>query len=90
MGDLVKFAETTSIGGLAQIVENKNWARRIYWIVVVVSSWVYAGYLTREAILDWEENPVLTTTDTGRISDVQFPKIVVCPPRVNIQLHFSC
>ena len=84
MGKLVKFAETTSIGGLAQVVENKNWVRRIYWIVVVVSSWVYAGYLIREAFLDWEENPILTTTETDRISDVQFPKIVVCPPRVNI------
>ena len=84
MGNLKKFAETTSIGGLAQIVENKNWVRRIYWIVVVVSSWVYAIYLIREAFLDWEENPILTTTETDRISDVQFPKIVVCPPRVNI------
>ena len=84
MSDLVKFAETTSIGGLAQIVENKNWIRRIYWILVVGSSWVYAGYLIREAFLDWEENPILTITETGGISDVQFPKITVCPPRVNI------
>ena len=84
MGHLVKFAETTSIGGLAQIADSKSWGWRIYWIVVVGSSWIFAGYLINEAFLDWDEYPISTTTETGRISDVQFPKIVVCPPRVNI------
>ena len=84
MGYLAKFAETSSIGGLAQIAESNSWTGRIYWIVAVASSWILAGYLTSEAFVYWAKNPILTTTETGRISDVQFPKIVVCPPRVNI------
>ena len=84
MGNLRKFAETTSIGGLGQLVDSKNWARIIYWILVVGSSWLGAGYLFSEALQDWAENPISTITETDSISDVQFPKIVVCPPRVNI------
>ena len=81
---LVKFAENSSIAGLSQIVEGKSWVGRIFWIFAVASSWILTAYLTNEAIIDWANNPVLTTTETDRISDVQFPKIVVCPPRVNI------
>ena len=84
MSFLVKFTENSSISGLAQIAESRSWAGRIYWIVAVASSWILAGYLTSEAFVDWANNPVLTTTETDRIADVQFPKIVVCPPRVNI------
>ena len=84
MGFLAKFAEDSSIGGLAQIAESKGWAGRIYWLVAVASSWILAFFLTREAFVDWANNPISTTTETDRISDVHFPKIVVCPPRVNI------
>ena len=84
MDSLVKFAENSSIGGLAQIADSKNWARRIYWIIVVIGSLVLTVLLTREAFLDWAKNPILTITETDRISDVQFPKIVVCPPQVDI------
>ena len=84
MSNLAKFAETSSIGGVAQIADNKSWAWRIYWIIVVGSSWILAGYLTVEATLDWAKNPISTITETEQISNVQFPRIVVCPPRVNI------
>ena len=80
----MKFAENSSIGGLAHLADSKNWAGRIYWMVVVASSWVLALYLAGETFVDWAQNPVSTITETGRIADVQFPKIVVCPPRVNI------
>ena len=84
MGYLVKFAENSSIAGLAQIAESKSWLGKIFWIVAVASSWILTAYLTREAFVDWANNPILTTTETDHISDVQFPKIVVCPPRVSI------
>ena len=86
MGFLVRFAENSSIGGLPELADSKNWIGRIYWIIVVASSWVLAAYLTNEAFIDWANNPILTTMETDRISDVQFPKIVVCPPRVDILL----
>ena len=84
MGYLVKFAENSSIGGLVHIADSKSWAGRLYWILVIATSWILNIYLTSETFLDWAQNPVSTITETGRIADVQFPKIVVCPPRVNI------
>ena len=80
----MKFAENSSIGGLAQIADSKSWVRRIYWIIVVIGSLVLTGLLTKEAFLDWADNPILTVTETDQISEVQFPKIVVCPPKVDI------
>ena len=87
---LVKFAENSSIGGLVHIAGSKTWAGRIYWILVMATSWILHIYLTSETFIEWDQNPVSTLTETGTTSDVEFPKIVVCPPRVNIQLHFSC
>ena len=84
MGYLVKFAENSSIGGLSHIADSKSWSGRIFWLLVVASSWILFIYLTSETFLEWANNPVSTITETDRISDVEFPKIVVCPPRVNI------
>ena len=84
MGFLEGFAENSSIGGLPQLADSKSWTGRIYWIAVVATSWIFTAYLINEAFVDWANNPILTTTETHRISDIQFPKIVVCPPRVNI------
>ena len=78
MEALLNFMESSSICGLAQIRASKTWAERLFWIGVVV----LLGYLTGQALIDWRNNPISTTTTTFPIYDVQFPKIVVCPPKV--------
>ena len=82
MEALLNFMESSSICGLAQIRASKTWAERLFWIAVVVTSCVLLGYLTGQALIDWRNNPISTTTTTFPIYDVQFPKIVVCPPKV--------
>ena len=74
--------ESTSIGGLAQIKTSKTWLGKIYWTVVVASTLVMTIFLVSEAFIGWANNPIATTTETFPIYDVQFPNIVVCPPKV--------
>ena len=42
---------------------------------------VGTGYLTKEAFDEWENKPISTVIETLHISEVTFPKIVVCPPK---------
>ena len=81
METCINYLETSSIGGFAHIKASKNWPERIFWSIVVASSWVFALYFITGAFLDWDKNPIATTTQTNPIYDVQFPKIVVCPPK---------
>ena len=84
----LEFLESSSIGGLPQIERSKTWVEKIYWIAVVTASWVLAGYFCAEAFADWKKYPIKTTTEIFPIYGVQFPKIVVCPPKV--EFGFYC
>ena len=81
METFFNFLETSSIGGFAHIKASKNWVERIFWSIVVASSWVFAIYYITEAFIDWANNPIATTSETRPIYDAPFPKIIVCPPK---------
>ena len=49
----------------------------------MASSWVLTAYFSNKAIDNWANNPVKTTTQPFPIYDAQFPKIIVCPPKVD-------
>ena len=89
MGTFRKFLENSSICGLAHISRSKTIIERAYWIVV--SALMVAGtvYLTMEAVDDWENNPISTLTEVNTTSNVKFPKIVVCPPKVSFSFTIA-
>ena len=82
MEAVTKFLESSSIGGLSYISTSKSRAEKLFWFVVVITSISVTSYLTTEAILNWSNYPVATTTESFPISEVHFPKITVCPPKV--------
>ena len=77
-----RFLESSSIGGLSYISTSKSRAEKLFWVVVVITSISVTGYLTAEAIVNWSKYPVATTIESFPISEVPFPKITVCPPKV--------
>ena len=81
METVKKFLESSSIGGLSYISTSKSKAEKLFWLVVVLTSISVTSYLTTEAIVNWSKHPVATTTESFPISEVQFPKITVCPPK---------
>ena len=78
--------EASSIGGLPYINSTAGFARG-YWILALLVCSALSAYLTYEAAKVWQEHPVETTIETFKISEVQFPNIVVCPPKVLFSLH---
>ena len=88
METVKNFMESSSIGGVPQISASKTKCEKLFWVVVVVVTLAMTGYLTAEAFVEWAKYPIATTTETFPISGVQFPKIVVCPPKVQISFIF--
>ena len=83
MGIVAKFLENSSICGWAHISTSKNIIERVYWIVVSALMVAGAGYLTADAVNEWDLDPISTVTKVKTIYDVKFPMIVVCPPKVS-------
>jgi len=88
METLKTFMENSSICGLAHISNSKTNLERIFWVVVSILMIAGTGYLTAEALNYWAENPISTVVETFPIFEVKFPKIVVCPPKVDISFRF--
>ena len=76
------FLESSSICGLSHISTSNSKAEKVFWVVVVLASVTMTGYLTTEAFVEWSLYPISTTTETFPITEVTFPRIVVCPPQV--------
>ena len=58
--------------------------QRLFWIIVVLSGFTASGVLIYQSFQSWDESPVVTTTmETYPISEINFPKVAVCP-RVHI------
>ena len=82
------FLESSSIGGFSHISTSKTKPEKLFWVVVVVASVAVSIHLTREALIEWEEFPISTTTETFPIYNATFPNIVVCPPKVRFSFIF--
>ena len=74
------FLESSTIHGLIYISTTQKYAR-FFWFLVVISGFVGASFLIKESFDSWSESPIKTTIETLPISDIQFPKVTVCPPR---------
>ena len=80
MEGLRTFLENSTVHGLNYISTTRKHTR-FFWIFVVVSGFLTAGYLIHQSFQTWAESPVKTTVETLPITEITFPKITVCPPR---------
>ena len=77
-----KLLEKSSIGGLSYISTSETKVEKLFWLLVVLTSISVTTFLTTQAIVNWSKYPVATTIESFPISEVPFPKITVCPPKV--------
>ena len=75
-----QFLETSTIHGLGYIPSTKRFAR-LFWILVVISGFTFAGYLIYQSFQSWYDSPIRTTIETKTIDKIRFPKVTVCPPK---------
>ena len=81
-----EFLEASTIHGLTYISTSKNKFTKLLWIGIVICGFLTASNLINNAFLDWEKSPIATSIETFPISELHFPKIVVCPPKVEFSL----
>ena len=77
---LKHFLESSSIHGLVYWTSTKGLSR-LFWIFVVFIGFSGAGYIIHLSFQSWQDSPVKTTIETLPISEVNFPKITICPQR---------
>ena len=76
-----EFADSTTIHGINYIFESGiPIIDRLLWIVAMVIMLCLASYMSTDAYIDWEDNPVVTTVkSTGKpIKEIEFPAITIC------------
>ena len=75
-----EFLETSTIHGLSYISTTRKYFR-LFWIVVVLAGFTGATFLICESFNSWAESPVITSVEIMPITQIQFPKVTVCPPK---------
>ena len=79
MNGVKEFLESSTIHGLAHISSNRR-ILRLFWIFVVIAGFSGAAALIKQSFDGWASSPVSTTIETHPITDMDFPKVTVCPP----------
>ena len=77
---LQQFLESSTIHGLVYISTERKFAR-VFWVLVVIIGFSYAGYLINQSLESWSKIPFRTTIETKPITEIKFPKVTVCPKR---------
>ena len=77
-----EFLKSSSVGGLSYIPGSSRQIG-LFWIATVSFSVAISCYMIYNAALYWRDDPIETTLETSPIAEVGFPKIIVCPPKVN-------
>ena len=80
MDEFKEFLGTSTIAGLSYISTSKRTAK-LFWILVVFSTFTASFVEIWNLFQDWEKNPIKTTSKNLPISQLTLPNITVCPPK---------
>ena len=77
---LKSFLSETSLHGFKYLGFGHNNIARIYWSIILILSFSYGVYQINDAMVDWSENPVITSVDTidSPLREIQFPTVTFC------------
>ena len=90
MNHLREFLENSTIHGLVHIANEKSNTGKAGWIFLVVSCFAFSTFLIQSSFSSWIDSPVSTTITTHDISSMEFPPVVVCPPKdLGIALNYD-
>ena len=81
MKSVREFLESSTIHGLVYISTNNPLLVRLSWLCVVISGFTGAGVIIQQSFSHWASSPVSTTIETLPITELDFPNVIVCPPR---------
>ena len=79
--DIIKeFLESSTIHGLYYISASRSRLTKIICAIAVIIGFTLSAYLINNSIRDWKKSPVSSDISTQPMSQLDFPKITVCPP----------
>ena len=76
-----EFLENSTIHGLVFISTSSSRLVKLFWMSVVAAGFSGSIVMIYRNLTAWERSPISTTIDTLPIRDVEFPAVIVCPPR---------
>ena len=79
MQSLKEFLETSTIHGLHYISSSRN-VIRLFWTCVVMAGLTGSCFLIQQSFMSWAQSPITTTIESQPTSEIQLPKVTVCPP----------
>ena len=80
MEEFRHFLESSTIHGLQYISSTKKFYR-LLWICVVFAGFSGACFMIYTSFQSWKDNPIATTIETKPMSEIKFPRVIVCPPK---------
>jgi hypothetical protein len=92
---LAHFCANTGIHGFVYVVSTKrHLAERLFWLLMIASSFVLTGALTRKLIIENQHNPTIIFSDQNivPVTDIVFPSISLVPgliPRNRLKIGFD-
>ena len=80
MDQLKTFMEASSIHGIQYISTTRKYSR-LFWLLVLFTGFSGAVFIIYQSFQAWNESPVKTIIETRPISEMTYPKVIVCPPK---------
>ena len=81
MDFLKEYLESSSVHGFLYVSKAKHFLAKILWLCIVIIGFTSATLMISSAFKNWEDSPIKTNIETLPISQLNFPRITVCPPK---------
>ena len=81
MDGLKEYLESSTIHGLVYIATSRRPLGKLFWLSVVIAGFSGAVMIIRLSFTSWATSPVSTTIQTKAVAELDFPDVVICPPR---------
>ena len=81
MEGLKEYLESSTIHGLVYIATSRHPLGKLLWLSVVIAGFSGAVMIIRQSFTSWATSPVSTTIETKAVAELDFPNVVICPPR---------
>ena len=81
MDFLKEYLESSSVHGFLYVSKAKHFLAKILWLCIVIIGFTSATIMISSAFKNWEDSPIKTNIETLPISQLNFPRITVCPPK---------
>ena len=76
-GHVSRYFRETTVHGFRYVVDGRNACERLFWISFILAGYAFAALFMAQAWQDFQNHPILTTTNTISVENVPFPAVTV-------------